>query len=392
MSNGMLDLPLTGYVLYTLSVTHVTIVAVTLYLHRAQAHRAVELHPAMSHFFRFWLWLTTGMVTRQWVAVHRKHHAHCEGTSDPHSPQVLGLSHVLWRGAELYRSEAAKRDTLERFGKGTPDDWLERHVYGHGGLGVTLMLALDLVLLGVGGLSVWGIQMLWIPFWAAGVINGVGHYFGYRNFQTPDASRNIVPVGLLIGGEELHNNHHAYPHSAKLSAQRWELDIGWLYIRLLSALRLARIRSVAPPPAKRTRAGLDVEAARAIVVARLQVLAGYGREVLARILRDELRRVPDRRLKRQLRPVRPLLLLEEALLDEHRRRDLDRALSHSQALRTAYEFRRRLQAVWQQSAAHGPEAMLTALQEWCRQAEATGIDALSEFARRLGGYRLRRST
>ncbi|MGE0081425.1 MAG: fatty acid desaturase [Thiohalomonadaceae bacterium] len=391
MYNGLLDLPLGGYVLYTLALTHVTIGAVTIYLHRAQAHRTVELHPVISHFFRFWLWLTTGMVTRQWVAVHRKHHAFCEGPGDPHSPQVLGLSRVLWQGAELYRAEADNRETLERFGKGTPDDWLERHVYAHGRTGVALMLVVDLALLGAGGLSVWGIQMLWIPFWAAGVINGVGHYFGYRNFQTLDASRNIVPIGLLIGGEELHNNHHAYPNSAKLSSRWWEVDVGWMYIRLLAALHLARIRSVAPAPARRTRAGLDVEAARAIVVARLQVLAGYGREVLARIHRDELKRVPDRRLKRELRPVRSLLLLEESILDEQRRRRLDRALSYSQALRTAWEFRNRLQAVWQQSAAHGPEAMLKALQEWCRQAEATGIEALARFARRLGGYRLRQS-
>ncbi|MCK9529252.1 MAG: fatty acid desaturase [Gammaproteobacteria bacterium] len=392
MLNGLLDMSFSGYVLYTLVLTHVTIAAVTIFLHRAQAHRAVELHPVISHFFRFWLWLTTGMVTRQWVAVHRKHHARCESVDDPHSPQVLGLRRVLWQGAELYRAEALNRETLARYGKGTPDDWLERHVYARNGIGITLMLTIDLALLGPGGLSVWAVQMLWIPFWAAGVINGVGHYFGYRNYQSPDASRNIVPLGLLIGGEELHNNHHAYPASAKLSSRPWELDIGWLYIRLLALLGLARVKVVAPPPARRTRAGLDLDAACAIVAARLQVLAGYGREVMVRVYRDELRRARDRHLKRMLKPARPLLLLEESVLDGERRHHLELVLSHSQALQTAYQFRRRLQGIWQQSASGGPEAMLTALQEWCRQAEASGVAALSEFARRLGGYRLRQGT
>lgn len=391
MHNGLLDLSFVGYVLYTLAVTHVTIAAVTIFLHRAQAHRAVQLHPAISHFFRFWLWLTTGMVTREWVAVHRKHHARCEGVQDPHSPQVLGLSRVLWQGAELYRAEARNEETLARFGKGTPDDWLERHVYTRNSVGITLMLFIDLALLGVGGLSVWGVQMLWIPFWAAGVINGVGHYFGYRNFQSPDASRNIVPLGLLIGGEELHNNHHAYPDSAKLSAKPWELDIGWVYIRLLALLGLARVKTVAPAPARRTGNELDLDAARAIVAARLQVLAGYGREVMTRVLRDELRRVSDRKLKRALKPARPLLLLDESVLDEPRRECLGAALRHSQALLTVYQYRRRLQAIWQQSAAAGPEAMLKALQDWCRQAEESGIAALSEFARRLGRYRLQQN-
>ncbi len=391
MHNGLLDLSFGGYVLYTLAVTHVTIAAVTIFLHRAQAHRAVQLHPAISHFFRFWLWLTTGMVTREWVAVHRKHHARCEGVQDPHSPQVLGLSRVLWQGAELYRAEARNEETLARFGKGTPNDWLERHVYTRNSVGITLMLFIDLALLGVGGLSVWGVQMLWIPFWAAGVINGVGHYFGYRNFQSPDASRNIVPLGLLIGGEELHNNHHAYPDSAKLSAKPWELDIGWVYIRLLALLGLARVKTVAPAPARRTGNELDLDAARAIVAARLQVLAGYGREVMTRVLRDELRRVSDRKLKRALKPARPLLLLDESVLDEPRRECLGAALRHSQALQTVYQYRRRLQAIWQQSAAAGPEAMLKALQDWCRQAEESGIAALSEFARRLGRYRLQQN-
>jgi stearoyl-CoA desaturase (delta-9 desaturase) len=236
-------------VLITLALTHVTIVTVTVFLHRSQAHRALDLHPAVNHFFRFWLWLTTGMVTREWVAVHRRHHAKCETPEDPHSPQVLGLGKVMSEGAELYKAAADDGETLSRYGHGTPDDWLERNLYGrftwHG---VGLLLILDVLLFGVYGITMWAVQMLWIPFFAAGVINGVGHFWGYRNFETADAATNIVPWGILIGGEELHNNHHAFPSSARLSSKWWELDIGWFYIRLLGALGLARVKKVAPEP------------------------------------------------------------------------------------------------------------------------------------------------
>jgi stearoyl-CoA desaturase (delta-9 desaturase) len=247
---GLLALSPWEVVLATLAMTHLTIVAVTVYLHRAQAHRALQLHPAVAHVFRFWLWLTTGMVTRQWVAVHRKHHAHCETSRDPHSPVVLGIRQVFWRGAELYMAAAKNPDDVARYGKGTPDDWLERHVYQRfSWYGVAVMLILDLLLFGVYGLTVWAVQMLWIPVLAAGVINGFGHHWGYRNFETSDASTNLSPWGILIGGEELHNNHHAFPSSARLSMRRLEFDIGWVYIRLLSWLRLARVKRVAPSPA-----------------------------------------------------------------------------------------------------------------------------------------------
>ena len=240
---GLLHLPWWGYVLVGLGLTHVTIVSVTVYLHRHQAHRAVDLHPVASHFFRFWLWLTTGMVTREWVAIHRKHHAKCETPEDPHSPQTRGIATVLWQGAELYQAEAANRETLEQYGHHTPDDWLERNVYArYPILGVSVMLVADYLLFGFAGVALWGVQMLWIPFWAAGVINGLGHWWGYRNYETVDASRNISWLGVLIGGEELHNNHHAFPTSAKFSIRWWEFDIGWLYIRLFQLLGLARVR------------------------------------------------------------------------------------------------------------------------------------------------------
>jgi len=373
-------------------VTHITIAAVTIFLHRHQAHRALELHPLVSHFFRFWLWLTTGMVTKEWAAVHRKHHAMCETEADPHSPQIRGLRAVLLRGAELYREEADRAETLERYGKGTPDDWLERHLYGrHSYLGITLMLLLDLALLGPIGLTVWAVQMLWSPIFAAGVINGVGHYYGYRNAESPDASTNIVPWGILIGGEELHNNHHAWPGSARLSYQWWEFDIGWLYIRLLQAVGLARVKRVSPPPVQVVPAAEpDAEAVHAIVNYRLQVLARYGSQVIKRIHREELRRVAsNRNLKGVFKRARDALLRDESLLDETARRSVGMVLGHSQALAAAVEFRRRLQAIWQQAAGQ-PEKALQALQQWCREAEASGNRYLQQFARQLAGYRLNR--
>ena len=243
MVTGVLDLPWWGYVIYTLVLTHITIAAVTIFLHRHQAHRALDLHPLPSHFFRFWLWITTGMVTKEWTAVHRKHHAKCESEDDPHSPQIAGINKVLWQGTELYRKETRNAETLEKYGHGTPDDWIERHLYSrHALLGISSMLVIDLVLFGFIGLTIWAVQMLWIPFFAAGVINGIGHYWGYRSFQPEDASRNIVPWGILVGGEELHNNHHADPHSAKFAHRWFEFDIGWLYIKLLSLFGLAEVK------------------------------------------------------------------------------------------------------------------------------------------------------
>src|SRR5512147_2046068 len=236
---GLLDASFGTMVLYTLVMTHITIVSVTLYLHRYSAHRALELNGALKHFFRFWLWLTTGMLTKEWTAVHRKHHVDCETEEDPHSPQIFGLKKVLWQGAELYGVTAAKSQVLDRFGKGTPDDWIERNLYSKFKIsGVGAMMVIDLMLFGVGGLTIWAIQMMWIPFWAAGVVNGIGHYWGYRNFECPDAARNLVPWGILIGGEELHNNHHTYPNSAKFSVKPWEFDLGWLYVTLLKAVGL----------------------------------------------------------------------------------------------------------------------------------------------------------
>jgi stearoyl-CoA desaturase (delta-9 desaturase) len=385
---GLLDLPLWQVILVTLALTHVTIVTVTVFLHRSQAHRALDLHPALNHFFRFWLWLTTGMVTREWVAVHRRHHAKCETAEDPHSPQVLGLGKVLAQGAELYGEAADDVETLKRYGHGTPDDWLERKVYSrYAWQGVGLLLILDVVLFGVYGITMWAVQMLWIPFFAAGVINGVGHYWGYRNFETADAATNIVPWGILIGGEELHNNHHAFPSSARLASKWWELDIGWLYIRLFSLLRLARVKKVAPEPrVLEDKGAVDMDTLRAVIVGRMHVFARYTREVMAPVTRAELCR-SQRHCRRLYRRTRRLLVLEGARLDDQARQRLDQLLAQSRSLETVYEFRERLRALWERRAP-SQEALLQALQEWCQQAEATGIQALETFAANLRRYSL----
>jgi stearoyl-CoA desaturase (delta-9 desaturase) len=388
MLDGIADLSLWQALLAALALTHVTIASVTIYLHRHQAHRALDLHPIVSHFFRFWLWLTTGMVTKQWVAIHRKHHAKCETEDDPHSPQVRGIRKVLWEGAELYQAEAANAETLAKYGHGTPADWIERNLYGrYNTIGLGLMLLIDLFLFGLAGIAVWGIQMLWIPFFAAGVINGIGHWWGYRNYEVSDASTNIVPWGILIGGEELHNNHHTFASSAKLSSKWWEFDIGWAYIRLMSLFRLARVRKVAAKPLlDPAKAIVDMDTLVAIISNRFQVMSCYGRDVLKRVHRDEMRRAGNRS-RPLLRKARRLLMRDEALIDEQAQRQLDTILSDSQHLATVYRFKQHLQALWRRSA-DSNEHLLQALQEWCRQAEASGIHALQDFVRVLRSYSL----
>jgi stearoyl-CoA desaturase (delta-9 desaturase) len=388
-AGGIMQLSIGALLLTGLVLTQVTIAGVTIYLHRHQAHRALDLHPVIAHFFRFWLWMTTGMVTREWVAIHRKHHAKCETPEDPHSPQVRGLGTVLWQGAELYREEAGNRGTLEHYGHLTPDDWLERHVYARlPWLGVTLMLLLDIALFGAAGLVLWAVQMAWIPFWAAGVINGVGHYWGYRNYETADASRNILPLAILIGGEELHSNHHAFPASARFSSKRWEFDLGWSYIRLLTLLGLAKTKRVAPRRAVilERKESIDLETVRAVVMNRMYVMANYARDVIRPVLRQQ-RSQCDSSCKRVLRRARSLLVRDASLINERARVRLDQILARFNDLKIVYQYRQQLQSVWA-SKATSQETLRKALQEWCQQAEETGITALQEFSRRLRGYSL----
>jgi stearoyl-CoA desaturase (delta-9 desaturase) len=396
MYEGLIDLPWWGYVIVALVLTHITIASVTIFLHRHQAHKALELHPVVSHFFRFWLWLTTGQVTQEWVAVHRKHHANVEGPDDPHSPQQVGIKTVLWLGMWLYRIESRKRETLKKYGYGTPHDWMEHNVYKTMDyLGVVLMLGIDVLLFGVAaGSLIWLTQILWIPFWAAGVINGIGHWWGYRNYELIDASTNIVPWGIIIGGEELHNNHHTYPSSAKFSSQWWELDIAWLYIRALETLRLATVKKIPPKPAfNPEKQSCDLETVKAVVTNRFQVMAGFARDVLKRVYREELKKTnpADRDGWMSLKRAKRLMLREATLLDDASRRWLAEALEGYKSLQTVYVMKQKLQAIWQRSAATH-ELLLQALDDWCRQAEATGIHALRDFSRKLRTYSLTPAT
>ncbi len=390
--SGVFDLPWWGYLLAVLVMTHVTIAAVTIYLHRHQAHRALDLGPLPSHFFRLWLWLTTGMVTKEWAAIHRKHHAKCETVDDPHSPQVLGLNRVLWGGVFLYVKESRHAETMERYGHGTPDDWLERHIYTPGQkLGIVLMLAIDLALFGlVPGALIWGVQMIWIPFWAAGVINGIGHFWGYRNFACSDASTNIVPWGILIGGEELHNNHHAYATSARLSNKWYEFDIGWLYIRLLEMLGQARVKKVAPTPRlTRARQAVDLDNLQAIITHRYDVMAKYMQS-LRQIYREEagkLKASLDANTLKALKAIKRRLGDDVETLSPQDRRQLDAVLEKSSRLLLVVEMRRELAALWQRSTAT-QEELIARLQDWCRRAEASGIRQLEEFSLRLRSYAL----
>lgn len=385
---GQWDVSFWFLVAWTAISCHITLLSVTVYLHRSQAHRAVDLHPVLQHFFRFWLWMTTGMNTKEWVSVHRKHHARCEGPEDPHSPQIYGIKKVLLEGAELYREAAADREILQKFGHGTPSDWLERRLYTpYPYIGVALLAITEFVLFGLAGVAVFAIQMLCVPVLAAGVINGLAHFWGYRNFETEDAATNITPIAAIICGEELHNNHHAYPSSARFSLRKWELDLGWVYLRIFSFLGLAKIRRVAPRPHfDATKTTMDVDTVKAIISSRLHVMESYARSVIKPVHATELKGLKEHR--QTLRQAGRDLIKVDNLLDEAGRLRVSAALAVSESLQTVYELQGQLQAIWQKAGAN-QEAMLDALQEWCKRAEATGIESLEEFAARLRGYHLK---
>ena len=375
-----------GYVAIAFAMVQISMMAVTLYLHRDQAHRAIDLHPALRIFFRIWIWMASGMQTRQWVAIHRKHHANCEREGDPHSPVVFGLRKVLLEGAELYKEEAKNDETIEKFGRGAPDDWLEKKVIlGLSNFGIVLMLTIDLLLFGVAGITILAIQMLSMPVFAAGGINGLGHHSGYRNFESDDASTNMTPIAVLIGGEELHNNHHAFPTSAKFSMRWWEFDIGWFYICMLRALGLCKIRRMAPKPnfVDEPR-HVDLETLQVILVNRMHVLRDYTRKVTLPVLRIERRADRSNNL---LRKARKLVVRRPGRLDDVARARLAALLADHQTIRVVHEYRERLTELWEQANVSN-EHLLTQLKEWCAMAEASGIQALEDFATRLRGYAL----
>ena len=383
LANGYLNWAWWQILVFTLVVTHITIAAVTIFLHRCQAHRALELHPIVSHFFRFWLWLTTGMVTKEWAAIHRKHHAKCETVDDPHSPQILGINTVLSRGAELYKTEAANQETLEKFGHGTPDDWVEHNIYSKfSWQGVAIMLIIDVFLFGAIGLTVWAVQMLWIPITAAGIINGVGHYWGYRNFDCEDASRNIVPWGILIGGEELHNNHHTFATSAKLSNKWYEFDIGWMYIQIMSAVGLANVKKTPPKPVLSDLRPADQSTLEAIIANRYEIMARYSK-TLRSFFSNEVQHMQV--LAAHLSDARTWLSKDESRLTEQEALKLEELMASNAQLRKMIEMRRDLQAIWSRSNAT-KEQLLSQLHTWCQHAEESGLTSLREFSLRLRRY------
>jgi stearoyl-CoA desaturase (delta-9 desaturase) len=386
LQGGLFDLPWWGYVLATLALTHVTIAAVTIYLHRHSAHRALDLHPVVSHFFRFWLWATTGMTTKAWTAIHRKHHAKCETVDDPHSPMIFGIRKVLFEGAELYRIEGSKKETLDQYGHGTPDDWLERNVYGkHDRIGIGSMLVIDVLVFGPIGITIWAIQMMWIPFLAAGVINGIGHFWGYRNFQSEDTSRNVIPWGILIGGEELHNNHHAYGTSAKLSNRWYEFDIGWLYIRILDTLGLATVRKVAPKLKFNTaKTRCDSDTLQAVITHRYDVVTKYARSLRETCV-TEMHALKSRAVSVDGARLKRWLNIDSLALPETERAERAQVISHSNVLSTIYTMRDELAGVWQRSTAT-KEQLVSKLEDWCHRAETSGIVPLQEFSKRLRCY------
>lgn len=389
LTSGLTGSTITEMVVYTLIATHITIVAVTVYLHRAQAHRALDVKAPLAHFFRLWLWMTTGMGTRAWAAIHRKHHAKCETPEDPHSPQTRGLKKVFWEGAELYRAEAKNAETLRKYGHGTPDDWLENKVYSaFPWQGLGLMLVIDLLLFGLPGLTMWGIQMIWIPFWAAGVINGIGHYWGYRNYDCPDASRNVFPWGIVVGGEELHNNHHTHATSAKLSSKWYEFDIGWMYIRIFSMLGLVKVKKVAEAPKFKPVGSLDLASVQALINHRYDVMARYARNMRKAFKEESARMLSEARSAEERGMIvraKKLLSVDEAKLSSEQKASLAELCKRSQVIHTLVEKRRELREIWE-STNLSKEQMLTNLRAWCENAEKSGIRWLEAMSLRIRRY------
>ncbi len=388
MATGITDLSAWQVFLYTMVVTHITIASVTIYLHRHQAHRALELHAIPSHFFRFWLWLTTGQVTQEWAAIHRKHHAKCDTEEDPHSPVTRGIKKVFWEGAELYRAESKNMETMAKYGHGTPTDWIERNLYTkYSWLGVVSLFVINFVLFGVIGISVWAVQMMWIPITAAGIINGIGHYWGYRNYDCADAATNIIPFGILIGGEELHNNHHTYATSAKLSSKWYEIDIGWAYIRALEMLGLAKVKKLAPEPKfSHGKLEADFETLQSVIANRYDVMAKYAKSI-KHAWKEELEHLKHKAEleKRFLKSSRKLMQREPGKLAEAHHEQLSELFQHSKALETMHHMRVELGAIWERSH-FTREQLLQKLQDWCTRAEASGIQSLQDFSLRLRSY------
>lgn len=389
LAGGLLQFGWGALAIYFLIATQLTIFSVTLYLHRSQAHRGVDFHPVVAHVFRFWTWLTTSMITKEWVAIHRKHHAKCETEEDPHSPMYKGIKTVFWRGVELYREARSQRDDIEQYGKGAPNDWIERHLYTpHATMGPTLLLFISFALFGAAGVALWAIQMAWIPFWAAGVVNGLGHWWGYRNFETTDTATNLTPWGVWIGGEELHNNHHAFPSSARFALRKWEFDIGWAAIKGFQALGLAKVLRVAPALDVRPNINVpDGDTMKALLAHRFQAMTDYQRNVIKPALREEASAAGAKLRSLLPRQLRKGLADDGRWLKPDAREQLQTWVSQRPRIRTLVEHRARLAALLEARSQNAAESLHN-LQAWCHEAEASGIRALQEFSARLKGYSL----
>ena len=376
--HGLIPLNFIEYAIYTLVVTHITIVAITLYLHRGVCHSAIDIHPILSHFFRFWLWLTTSMRTADWVAIHRKHHAKVETSDDPHSPAVYGISKVILQGADLYHKEKNNKETIEKYSQNCPQDWMEEHVYtGRNNLGILLLFILNIILFGTVGIIIWSIQMMWTPIFAAGGINGAGHYWGYRNYNTNDDSTNMSPIGIIIGGEELHNNHHAYPTAAKFSLRPWEFDIGWMYIKIFGAIGLCKVKRIAPMPIIQKNENTDSKLiAQSLLQSKLAVITDYTQKVLKPAYQKEKFKLSFK-----------LLADHPQRLNEHQEDKINALLENNSTLHTIYILKNRLHEILH-SRQTKHEQFIETLNIWSNEAKGHGIAALDDFLVRLRSYKV----
>lgn len=388
LENGLLNFSAWQIVLYTFIVVQVTLSGVSLYLHREQTHRGIQMNPVIQHFYRFWLWFTTGMLTKEWVAIHRKHHAYCETEDDPHSPQIHGIKKVLFHGVTLYTAERKNQETMEKYGQGTPNDWIERNIYTRFHyLGIVLLAFMNIALFGVIGLLVYAIQMLWIPFFAAGVINGIGHFFGYRNYRTDDSSRNITRFGFFIFGEELHNNHHAFPSSSKFAHRKGEHDIGWYVILLMNKLGLCKIKKVVPELLVDEQTDdFNGETVKAILTHKFNVLQVYIKDVIKPNLANEYANA-SKAFNKRIKKFTHNLSLDPQFLKTDIKAKWNSYFEESKTLNTLLQYKAELQAIWDNNSKSVDE-MIADFKAWCQKAEQSGNEMLQQFANSLRQYKL----
>ncbi len=386
--NGLIEFTWVEYIIYTLIVTQITIMAITLYLHRGICHSAIDIRAPLAHFFRFWLWFTTSMKTADWVAIHRKHHAKVETIDDPHSPIVHGINTVLFRGADLYAEEKANEETIKKYSHNCPNDWIEHKIYsGKSNLGILFLFILNILMFGVVGIIIWAIQMMWTPIFAAGGINGVGHYYGYRNFDTADESTNMMPIAFFIGGEELHNNHHAYPTAAKFSYKPWEFDIGWLYIKIFSIIGLVKVKRLAPKTiVEETSKELDSETAYALLRSKILVITNYTKKVINPIMKKETKSASNE-LKKLIKKSKTSFLRQPDRISNQSITDLQMIFNENNSLSIVYNLKNKLHSILN-SKYSKLDKFKDTINEWCLEAKSQGIDDLNDFSESLKGYKI----